>query len=135
MGRNAYDAEASNGGPNIWGEDNVYPFDARGEKILFTHEICVENPNQIGVDVTCEFDELLQVLGGEKLWESKAVSAKEGQFDVLVVDDFAIAKGVIEIFLSIAITDLAINIWILLLGCQALHTLARGRGGCHGGVV
>ena len=75
------------------------------------------------------------MLGGDKLWEGKAVSAKEGQFDVLVVDDFSIAKGVIEILLSVAITDPAINIWISLLGCHALDTLARGRGGCHGGVV
>ena len=107
----------------------------RGEKILFTREIYVENPNQIGVDVTCELDERLQVLGGDKLWEGKAVSAKEGQFDVLVVDDFAIAKGVIEIFLSVVITDPTINIWISLLGCHTLDTLAKGRGGCHGGVV
>jgi len=135
MGWNARDAEASNGGPNICGEDNVYPFDARGEKIIFTREVCVENPNQIGVNVTYELNERLQVLGGDKLWEGKVVIAKEGQFDFLVVDDFAIAEGVIEIFLSVAITDPAINIGIPLLSGHALDTFARGRGGCHGGVV
>jgi len=57
MGWNAGDAEASNVGPNIYGEENVYPFDARGEKIVFTREVCVENPNQIGVNVTCELNE------------------------------------------------------------------------------
>jgi len=47
MCRNANDAKTSNEGPNVWGGDNVYPFDARGEKILFISEICVENPNQV----------------------------------------------------------------------------------------
>jgi len=54
---------------------------------------------------------------------------------LLVVDDFAIAEGFIEIFLSVAIIDPAINIGIPLLGGHALDTFARGRGGCHEGVV
>ena len=54
---------------------------------------------------------------------------------MLVVDDFAISKGTIKIFLSFGITDLAINVWIPLLGCHSLDALARGRGRCHDGVV
>jgi len=78
MGWNARDAEASNVDPNICSEVNVYPFDARDEEIVLTRKICVENPNQIGVNVTCELNERVQVLGGDKLWEGKAVIVKEG---------------------------------------------------------
>ena len=135
MGWNARDAEASDVGPNICSEINVYPFDTRDEEIILTREICVENPNQIGVNVTGELNERVQVLVGDKLWEGKAVIAKEGYFNMLVVDDFAIAEGFIEVFLSGAVTDPTINIRIPLLGGHALDTFARGRGGCHGGVV
>jgi len=72
---------------------------------------------------------------GDKLWEGKVVIAKEGYFNMLVVDDFAIAEGFIEVFLSGAVTDPTINIRIPLLGGHALDTFARGREGCHGGVV
>jgi len=54
---------------------------------------------------------------------------------VLVVDNFAIAEGFIEVFLSVVVVDPTINIGIPLLGGHALDTFARGRGGCHGGVV
>jgi len=135
MGWNARDAKASDVSPNICSEVNVYPFDTRDEEIILTCEICVENPNQIGVNVTGELNERVQVLVGDKLWEGKAVIAKEGYFNMLVVDDFAIAEGFIEVFLSGAVTDPTINIRIPLLGGHALDTFARGRGGCHGGVV
>ena len=80
-------------------------------------------------------NERVQVLVGDKLWEGKVVIAKEGYFNMLVVDDFAIAEGFIEVFLSGVVTDPTINIRIPLLGGHALDTFARGRGGCHGGVM
>ena len=92
MGWNARNAEARDVGPNIRSEVNVYPFDTRNEEIILTREICVENPNQIGVNVTGELNERVQVLVGDKFWEGEAVIAKERYLNMLVVDDFAIAE-------------------------------------------
>jgi len=111
------------------------PFDTRSEKILFTLKVGVENPNQIWVDITLELDENLQTLERKELGKGKTMSAEERKFDVLMVDDFAIAKGAVEICLGFGVTDPTINVEISMLGCHPLNALARGGRRCHDGWV
>jgi len=74
------------------------------------------------------------MLKGKKLEKGKTMSSEERKFDVLVVD-FAIAKGNVEVFLGFWITNPAINVWISLFGGHPLNALARGGRGCHDGWV
>ncbi|QCD83435.1 hypothetical protein DEO72_LG2g3779 [Vigna unguiculata] len=71
------------------------------------------------------------MLEGEKLKEGKTISAEERQFDVLVVNDFAVAKRTVEVFLGLWITDPSINVWISSFDGHSLNALARGGRRCH----
>ena len=107
----------------------------QSEKILFTLEVGVENPNQIWVDITLKLDESLQTLEGKKLGKGKTMSAEERKFNVLMVDDFEVAKGAVKVCLDFRVTDPAINVWMLLLGFHPLNALARGGRRSHDGWV
>jgi len=70
-------------------------------------------------------------LEGKKLGKGKTMSAEEGKFDVLMVDDFAVAKGTAKVILGFGVTDPTINVGILLLGCHPLNAFVTGGRRCH----
>jgi len=102
--------KSSNRGPKLLGQDDVDPFDVRGEKILFTPEIYVENPNEIGVYIAFELDKFLQALERKKSGKSKNMGLEERKISILVINDLAISKGAHKGVLSFGVTNPTINI-------------------------